>query len=233
MAKPSVTVSVDARAYNQMLRDLSFILGRSVSYRDLVRSETRSILQTTARRTKSASAKAMRERYRIPKGREKVRGWGAKVDGKTVFLHWKFTAERWARIVNVSRRAKLIDRLGIRETQRRIIATRGLAKQSWLHLAVALNMFINVPGYVYEARTLRGKVPLINARATQQFGEGPIGFIEINNRSPSANNRGSGGRGALNGAIRGRINFFNRNLREGAFRKASDIARAYPGVNVR
>lgn len=233
MGKPSVTVQLDARAYNQMLRDLSFILGRSVTYRDLIRSETRAVLQTAASRTKAASRATMRKKYRVPKGREKVAGWMARLNGSPISLHWHFKPSRWAKIMAISKRAKLINAVGIEEASRRMIATAGLAKQSWLHLAVALGLFIKVPAYAYEARTLRGGLPFGNTRATQRFDNSAIGYIEVRNSSPPANSKGSGGQRAINSAIRGRITFFNRNMREGAFKTAAGVARAYPGITVR
>ena len=42
-----------------------------------------------------------------------------------------------------------------------------------------------------------------------------------------------GGRAALLKAINGRTGYFYRNLKSGAFKKVSDIAKKYPGFNVR
>ena len=105
-------------------------------------------------------------------------------------------------------------------------AERGLAKQSWLQLAISLGGTIDVPGYVrdanYKGRQYPGDVSWQQDSANGRYG------LTIINSSPIA--KYAGGLGALLGAMQGEIGYFNQNMAHGFYQTLASRAAKYPGI---
>jgi hypothetical protein len=110
------------------------------------------------------------------------------------------------------------------------IRARGLAKQSWLEIAKALGVTINVPGYVQSAIASTGqKYSNVSVRLSRSNGRLQI---TIENSQPTVNLPQVGGARALQRAIDGRTRFFVQNLGREVFNDMAQIAKKYPGMKV-
>jgi hypothetical protein len=211
MAKSSASLNIVASDFTRAMRDMANITG--TSFQDIIRAETKSILQAAAKKTQAAQVKLITAR---------VQGTVARtLNGKTYLMPgsanasagWKLPDDIWAAI-----------QTQIKKSITRRKEARGLSKKSWMQIAESLGISISVPSYVEKAKTTGGDYPQ-NATGTENQ-IGSAFFIEITNSrtySPSV-------RDAIRAAMRGRTNFFKKNLRLGFFKKTSDIAAKYPGI---
>jgi hypothetical protein len=211
MAKSSASLNIVASDFTRAMREMAKITG--TSFQDIIRAETKSILEAAAKKTQAAQVKLITAR---------VQGTVARTyNGKTYLMPGSaYTSKGW----------KLPDAIwaGIQKQIKNSIAkrkeARGLAKKSWLQVAESLGISINVPAYVEKAKTTGGDYPQNATGAEKTDGSGF--FIELtNSRTYSASVRD-----AIRAAMRGRTNFFKKNLRLGVFKKTSDIAAKYPGI---
>jgi hypothetical protein len=211
MSKASASLNVVASDFTRAMREMSKITG--ASFQDIIRAETKSILETAVKKTQAAQVKLITAR---------VQGTVARTyNGKTYLMPGSaYTSKGW----------KLPDAIwaGIQKQIKNSIAkrkeARGLAKKSWLQVAESLGISISVPAYVEKAKTTGGDYPQNATGAEKTDGSGF--FIELtNSRTYSASVRD-----AIRAAMRGRTNFFKKNLRLGVFKKTSDIAAKYPGI---
>ena len=114
----------------------------------------------------------------------------------------------------------------IKDSIARRKAARGLSKKSWQQAAQKLGLDLAVPNYVAQATTPKGDYPE-NATASER-NDGKSFFIQVTNSrtySPSVLD-------AIRAAMRGRTNFFKKNMKLGVFRETSKIAAKYPGLKV-
>ena len=211
MSKASASLNIVASDFTRAMREMSKITG--ASFQDIIRAETESILQAAVKKTQGAQVKLITAR---------VQGTVARTyNGKTYLMPGSaYTSKGW----------KLPDAIwaGIQEQIKNSIAkrkeARGLAKKSWMQVAESLGISISVPAYVEKAKTTGGDYPQNATGAEKTDGSGF--FIELtNSRTYSASVRD-----AIRAAMRGRTNFFKKNLRLGVFKKTSDIAAKYPGI---
>jgi hypothetical protein len=216
MAKKSSSIQVVASDFTRAMRDLSRITG--VSFQDIIRAETKSILEAATKKTVSAQVKLIEQRVR---GRV-ARTYPAR-SGKTYLMEgsahaprgWRLPDAVWSGI-----------QTQIKNGIKRRKDARGLSKKSWLQAAKSLGLDISVPGYVAKSTTPKGDYPQ-NATASEKT-DGRGFFIQVTNErtySPSVLD-------AIRAAMRGRTNFFKKNLRLGVFKKTSEIAARYPGLKV-
>ncbi len=103
-------------------------------------------------------------------------------------------------------------------------AARGLAKKSWMQIAEKLGIEISVPNYVAKATTKGGDYPA-NAQGAEKQEDNSF-HIEITNYRTYTTTVAD----SLRAAMKGRTNFFKKNLRLGVFKKTSEIAAKYPGL---
>jgi hypothetical protein len=211
MSKASASLNIVASDFTRAMREMSKITG--ASFQDIIRAETESILQAAVKKTQGAQVKLITAR---------VQGTVARTyNGKTYLMPGSaYTSKGW----------KLPDAIwaGIQEQIKNSIAkrkeARGLAKKSWMQVSESLGISISVPAYVEKAKTTGGDYPQNATGAEKTDGSGF--FIELtNSRTYSASVRD-----AIRAAMRGRTNFFKKNLRLGVFKKTSDIAAKYPGI---
>jgi hypothetical protein len=221
MAK-AITTEMDSRNLEGAMRQLARLTGRS--FRDVVRGETRSILEIAARRVRSAKVATIRknveERPFVPIEEtfyDAPNRAGVRVT-KNGFIRYstdnRYPDRLWA---EMQRRKK--------ESIRNRVAKRGLARKSMLQVAQALGMRINVPSYVQRANDKGRDYPenvFGSERGTYAYTiAGTI--TRTYDRSIFS---------AFRSAIRGRTAFFRKNLRDGVFKNAQMIAQKYPGLKV-
>jgi hypothetical protein len=215
---------VNTSQFNAMCDQLSKLA--VTPYPKVVKAEVGRVLEKAAQYTKSASTKRIRARYEefVPLSQDsyspkRVRRYGGNLRGNYLvyYMQNRYPNELWN--VLKARRRMLIERT---------IAARGLAKKSWLDVADALGIKIDVPGYVRSARARTGK-EYKNAIVKQVVSKDKI-QIDITNAQPTVN--AIGGARALSAAIQGRISYFNRNAEHAVFADVKKIARAYPGLKI-
>ena len=221
MPKASASLNIVASDFTRAMREMSKITG--ASFQDIIRAETQSILEAAVKKTKAAQVKLIERSVKETRVRT--------VNGKTYLTNtssswrspswwtpqapkgWKLPGAVWAAI-----QKQIKDEIAITK------GARGLAKKSWMQVAQKLGITISVPSYVEKAKTEKGDYPE-DATGTEKT-DGSSFFIEItNSRTYSGSVRD-----AIRAAMRGRTNFFKKNLRLGVFKKTSDIAAKYPGL---
>lgn len=213
MSKRNASIQVFSSDFTRAMRELAQMTG--VSFGEIIRAETKSILEAASRKTAAAQVKLIESR-----AREKV---ARTHNGKTYLMNGSAHAPRGWRLPDEVWRA-IQDQIKTGISRRK--AARGLSKKSWLQAAQNLGIEISVPGYVAKATTPTGDYPE-NATG-QEITQGRNFFIQLTNArtySPSVFD-------AIRAALRGRTNFFKKNLRLGVFQKTSEIARKYPGLKV-
>lgn len=199
----------DTSELNRICAALSRVTG--MAQMEILENEVAAILQRALSRTKSARAQQIREAYA-------KKTW-THLDKKRYYLKNRYPDELWARIVEARK-----------ETLRKRLQRRGLSKQSWEMLAQAMGMTIAAPAFVKNAN-VNGRKFRENVLANKGTSRDKP-FIEGTNRAPSVDTPGAAGRSALQGAISGRVKFFEKNLAEGVFRDVREIAAKYPGMKV-
>ena len=202
MAKTS-SINVVASDFSRAMRDLSRITG--VSFAEIIRAETKSILEAAAKKTAAAQVKLIEANANAKPVRT--------LNGKRYFMKNRYPDTIWKAL-----------QLQIKNSIKRRKDARGLSKKSWVQIAEKLGIEISVPNYVAKATSKGGDYPE-NAQGFEKQ-EGNAFYIQITNSrtySPSV-------RDALRAAMRGRTNFFKKNLRLGVFQKTSEIAARYPGL---
>jgi len=221
MSKTGLTI--DTTNFNRAINEMARLTG--VSMEEIVLAEVGSVLSQTITNTPKATKESiMKSSKDFIWIRNEGGTWNRK--GKTYYggtfypLKWHYKDDLWNFIVT-SKDAR------IKELIKRI----GVAKQSWFKLANNLGIKLpkNVPGYVAKA-AVNGRT-FATPVNQQKITSGSKIQISIENMTRSAIE--GGGRAALLKAINGRTGYFYRNLKSGAFKKVSDIAKKYPGFNVR
>jgi len=211
MAKKTTSINVVTSEFSRAMQEMSRITG--FSFADIIRAETKSILESAAKKTAAAQVKLIEAR---------VKGTVARtIKGKTYLLPGSVHASKGWR---VSDRVWASLQLQIKNSIKRRKDARGLSKKGWVQIAEKLGIELSVPKYVAKATTPKGDYPE-NAQAAEKQ-TGPQFFIEITNSrtySPSV-------RDAIRAAMRGRTRFFQNNLKRGVFEKTSEIAAKYPGL---
>ncbi len=112
----------------------------------------------------------------------------------------------------------------------RILAAKGLAKQSWVRIAAAIGIKVERPAYVDAAVSVTGQT--YNDTSASQSTNSSSVQILITNSQPTVNVPQVGGERALKRAIAGRISYFQRNANHAVFASVAQIARAYPGLQI-
>ena len=176
-----------------------------VTYQDVVRSETQSILTSALKNTRAAKVAAI-ESFVNSRTRRKV-------GTKSYNPKWKLPAPIHAEIQKQIK-ADLKERKD----------ARGLAKKSWQQLAKSLGITVQAPGFVEKANAKGEDYPADatgkEVKSTSEF------YVEITNSRTYDRMIFD----AIRKAMRGREKFFKRNLKEGVFKKIESIASKYPGL---
>jgi hypothetical protein len=221
--------AVDTRRLNAMLRELAQATGRTMP--EIVDQEVARVLETTLARTRvGKSAAQVKEeiandprawrtydgiRYNVKPFALATRSGKARSRPGTGI---RYPAAIWSRIkANIDRSNAV--RLAYAK------GARGLGKRQWLELARMLGLQVKAPAYVASAKPDRAP-----KSAMRIGGGGRLGRYAVQLSAGYRNNPYVGARGALESAMRGRVAFFRRNLREGVFRTAKRTAEKYGGT---
>lgn len=213
MSKKTASIQIVASDFTRAMRDMAKMTG--VSFQDIIRSETKSILEAAAKKTTAASVKLIETR-----AKEKV---ARTVNEKTYLLPGSAHAPKGWRVSDTVWKAL---QQQIKSGIKRRKEARGLSKKSWMQVAEKLGMQISVPGYVSKATTTGGDYP--NNTSATEIIQGRNFFIQLMNERTYSYSVLD----AIRAAIRGRTNFFKKNMRLGVFQKTSEIAAKYPGLKV-
>jgi hypothetical protein len=222
--------------FNAYLQTLSRQLGYGISLNKVIKSEASKVLAKTSEKTKKAKASAINKRYTIASSTKTTRKKGPRTQSKELipYVHIRgkkystrgyYSTPLWQEI-----KAKL---LFYKERAKSRIYS---GKATWLLVA-------------RKARLSTKRFPAINnlqaaissqggSYASNQTENGtqnkvPFRFnVKIVNGARCALNKSARGVWALKSAMAGRMGYFRRNMRQGVFNSAGDIARAYPGIEV-
>ena len=203
MAKKSQSINVVTSDFSRAMREMSRVTG--VSFAEIIRAEAKSILEAAAKKTAAAQVKLIEANANAKPVRS--------LNGKRYYMKNRYPDSLWAAL-----------QLQIKNSIKRRKDSRGLSKKSWVQVAEKLGISISTPNYVAKATTKDGDYPE-NAQGSEKQ-DGNAFHIEITNSrtySPSV-------RDSLRAAMRGRTNFFKKNLRLGVFQKTSEITARYPGL---
>ena len=181
MSKSGLTI--DTSNFSMAMRDLSRLSG--VSFKQVIVSETGSILKKTISNQMAADASKIRARQ---------------TRGK-------------------------ISKSEMQELLRR----RGLAKQSWLAIGEKLNLMLDAPAYVKNAK-VKESAYTQQVKVSEKKVGGLFTLILENKMQTTIK---SLGRSAILKAINGRTAYFKKNLKTGVFDQVSKIAKKYPGLRVK
>lgn len=206
----ALTVRIDASRFNAMLADFAAI-EPGLEFRDIVHGTALRVCAGALRRTNAADPQRIRRDF-------ENREWTT-LDGKRYKLSWYLHNDAlWHRIEQ--HRA---------DTLATKLASRGLAKKSWIFFGPELGGIIDAPNFVHSANYKGEVYPEDAAIAEAGFGAGYQ--LTIFNSSPIVQK--AGGARALQGAINGEARYFYVLLEKRAFRTFEGRAARYPGVYVR
>ena len=204
----SVRLSIDQTRFNRFLRDLGAIDPR-VEFRSTVRSVAQSVVQGAHNKTKIAKAGTIRK---AAKARKFIT-----MDGKVYYLANRYPTDLHRKI-KARRQASL----------NRKLRARGLAKQSWLHVApnpLAIKTTAQVRSANYAGRTY----PADGTRTER--GQAYTYSLTLTNRSPIV--QSAGGKRALTRAMYGQARRFETLMSKQFYLTAASRAAAYPGIFVK
>lgn len=203
MAKKSQSINVVTSDFSRAMREMSRITG--FSFADIIRAETKSILEAAAKKTAAAQVKLIKANIDSRPART--------TGGKTYLMKWRMPDAVWAAIQKQKK-----------DSLKRRKDARGLAKKSWVQAAEKLGLTLKVPSYVSKATAKGGDYPQ-NAQAEEKQ-NGSEFFIQITNERTYSRSVID----AIRAAMRGRTRFFQNNLKRGVFQKTSELAAKYPGL---
>ena len=223
MANSQFSLKLASIDFSHSMKELSKLTG--LSFADVIRSETKSILEEAVKKTKAAQVKLIESDVKQTILR--------KIHGKTYLINtsekfkcpswwspqapkgWRLPPSVWAAVLS-----QIKSDIALKKQ------ARGLAKKSWLQIAESLGFWISVPDYVKNATTPKGDYPK-DATAKESKDLNSF-FIELTNSRTYSGSVPD----ALRAAVRGRTKFFEKNMKLGVFKKLSEIAAKYPGLKV-
>lgn len=222
MAKSPVKIEMDAANLSGAMRELSRLTGRS--FNDVVRSETKAILQRAQSRVKSASKKSIeasiekRPFFTLHETDYEARDRSNVKMTRNGFIKYSTDKKYPNKIWSEFEASK-------KESVARRLSAKGLQRKAFLQLAEKLSMNLDkIPGYVRKAN-VNGQDYPDDARAKSVFTSSGL-TIECELRRTY----GQGILGYIQSAMKGRVSYFRKNLRDGVFKKADLIAAKYPGL---
>lgn len=202
-------VELLTRDFGRMLDELAAIDPR-IEFRDIVYAIAARVVFNALYRTNAAKASAIRRTWQ----EREYTTFG----GKRYKLSHHYPDQLWGRLEQFR-----ADRLAVK------LASRGLAKKSWYHLARdigASSVPARVPGYVQSAN-YRGNDHPENADHANS-GSGTAYALRIINSSPIV--QAAGGERALMIAMQGELGYFRQNMAHQFYLSAESRAKKYPGI---
>lgn len=212
---------LDAERFRRLV--LTLAKHANVSPEAVIEAEAAKILEGALRFTRVAKASSIRNRLIQRFESRKF----LTLDGKRYSLENRYPDEVWSRVED----ALTEEYNALEERIKERLKRRGIAKQSWWLLARKLGMDIKAPAFVKKAQ-VNGVDLSSNVRFGRQ-GSGRRSVLTLVNSSPPATSKGGKGHDALRKAFRGRLKFFERNVKEGVFDKVKTLSAAYPGITIK
>lgn len=220
-----------------------------VPMKQVTRAESKSVLQTALNRTKIPAKAVIHQRTErkynnyaggdigpVARGqlpsisispRKKNEWWlDRNAEGvRTFYLmngNRRWSDERWA-----AYQAEEADRKAdLKDAVIEALARRGLPKQSWYLLAELLDMRLKASPEVVNAKVNKKRIQHVARTLVEEMES--VYIIHFTNTS-RATYYADGGR-IISTIIRGRVKYFERNLRLGVFQSMEKIAKAYPNL---
>jgi hypothetical protein len=220
MAK-AVSIEMDSRNLEGAIRALSKLTGRDLS--EVIDLEAIKVLEGAVKNQKAARVKDIKDYYERRQWgmykssfqpKQPFKGKLSKNGFKRYYLRNFYPDALWNEIQNQNSNHFATAK-----------KARGLLKKAWAQLGSDLGLNISVPSYARSATTKRGDYP--GNTSGRRNGTGAAYYIEGTNARPYARSDRSF---ALQMAMRGRVRFFQQNLKLGVFNNAESIAKAYPGL---
>jgi hypothetical protein len=202
------STTVDMQNFHAALTSLAARVG--TSFAEVARYEAGKIFESAIRYTPAATVQSIKGNQEL--GKVQV------LDGKKYWMDNRYPQSLWNRLLK-ARKTSL----------QRKLRSRGLAKKSWFELALVAGMHVSAPAFVKKAIAGTGKEYPSNYTVAEGTRGAPDYRIEFWNAQPTVQGRGPS---ALSRAIRGRMRYFENNVRRGVFQDAQAVARAYPGLTV-
>jgi len=236
-----ITASLDTSGFDAVLAKLMSATGQPM--REVTLAESRAILQTSLDRTKitpkqeipkqvdrrfntfsqGVSGRAAARLYpRISIAQKTLNVWWIEPGPKFYIMNGDryWSDQRWA-----AYRSQMSDRESLLPVAtKEAFARRGLPKQSWFFLADLLGYALKASKEV-EGSTVRGRQlrEVVQSTLTENATE----FTLHGTNYSIATMRRDGAR-IFEGALRGRVKYFKKNLEKGVFSTLEKIHRAYP-----
>jgi hypothetical protein len=221
----NLKIDVVTDRFDAMLNDMANI-DPTVEFRTIVLQMAIRVIQGAANRTRAATIESIRkseDHYYLTKDWMTLDGKKYLIQGTGTQGHMNHYPDAlWGRIQAVQTASSAF------RLQKKL-ASRGLAKQSWANLALALGGSIDVPGWVMTANYNGAQYPH-DVSFSEDKANGKYGLTIVNS-SPIVG--AAGGLGALLGSMQAEVGYFRQNMAHGFYTTLARRAAKYPGIFVR
>jgi hypothetical protein len=212
------TAELDATRFRRMVLEMS--KHARITPERVIDFEAGKMIESALKFTKVAKSGDIRKRVTDQVFNRPFRT----LNGKIYFLGNRYPDAIWSKLKS-SQQKEVSEKLKV------LLKRRGLAKQSWWLLGKKLGIEIKAPAFAQKAEVAGADLPG-NVRFRRE-GTGKKSVLTLVNDSPSATSPGGKGHDAMRKAFRGRLKFFERNMKEGVFQNIKTIAAKYPGITVK
>ena len=240
----SAGVSLDSRQFEQVLRHLTDLTGKSLS--KVVKSEAASILAKALQKTGVSTASRVKEKYTYTEhGQNKktipfVRLNGRKVRVRSIKKRGMWVQQKSGKVWKADRINPEWKQLQaeLKRLYQRARGRKGLAKATWLRVAKGAKLPAlkpKPPAYVLKALgTFTQRLKAKTQGREMIVGGKKVYYIRIRNYSTTAmapgSKKGPDGYKQFKNAMRGRVDHFDYSLAKGTFDSVGKIAKKYPGI---
>jgi hypothetical protein len=243
-----LTVDMNTMGFKALCEELAKISGKD--FEDVVRFQAGAVLKRVMSKTKAANPAKLRKRAKQVANLErgyfpqrdgtaliigtstKMRFWkdySPKTDKPTVYPinHRRLPGDVWENYRRaVARIAPKMKAFG-----KKILGARGLAKQTWLNIAMAFGVdyILKAPAYIYKAKSTSKKI--YRNSEGKEFFTMRDAYVVMKQRYKKLTENGFAAV-ILQAAIRARIKAFSTDVNRSVFKDAKKRASRYPGVFV-
>lgn len=221
----ALKIDVVTDRFDAMLNDMAKI-DPAVEFRTIVVQMALRVIQGAANRTQAATVQSIQQ---SEAHRFLTRDW-VTIEGKKFLIQGTGSAGHrnrypdwlWGGIQQLLKQ-NMADRIA------RKSESRGLGKQSWMHLAEQLGGEIDVPAWV-RAASYKGRQYPEDVSHQEDKDNGRYGLTIVNS-SPIVGY--AGGLAALLGSMQAEVGYFTQNMAHGFYLTLARRAQKYPGIFVR
>ena len=228
---------LDTSDFNRYLRSLSASLGPGVRFSTIIKAEAAAILAKAADKTKRAKASKINKRYTILGSTKTSRKKGPRTQNPELIPYVRLRGKKFPTS------GMYYPNATYQEIKKKLLFFKDRAKSrmysgkaTWLLIAKKGRLNTRrFPARSKMDQAVAAQAGIYSQNSVENGTQRKIPFkfsFKIFNGARCALNRSAGGIKALKSAMGGRMGYYRRNMRTGAFNTASDVARAYPGVYV-